>query len=76
MGCSATSREVICCSCSHQFRALFRADDSDRIKSRDGTIFEADLVQCPKCGKVQYVTHDALTGLDSDEYEPLEIKLR
>lgn len=76
MGSCATSREVICCSCNHQFRAFFRADDSDRIKSKDGSILEADLVQCPKCGKFLYVTHDSLTGLDSDEYEPLEIKLR
>lgn len=76
MESSVTSREVICCSCKHQFHAFFRADDCDRIKAKDGTIFEADLVLCPKCGKFLYVTHDSLTGLDSDEYEPLEIKLR
>ena len=75
MGSSTTSREVICCSCKHQFRAIFRADDPWRVKSKDGAILEVDLAQCPQCGKFLYLTHDSLTGLDSDEYEPLEFKV-
>lgn len=75
MGNSMTSREVICCSCKHQFREFFRADNPLHIRSEDGSVLEANLSQYPQCGKILYITHDSLIGLDRDKYEPMEYRL-
>ena len=70
-----TSREVICFNCKHQFRAMFRSDNEQRIRNKRGKVFDADLAMCPKCRSLQYLTHNSLVGLDANKYNSLELRL-
>lgn len=71
-----TSREVVCCACNHRFHEFFVTWDPSKARSKDGKIVYVEVAQCPKCRKFLYVLENALVGLDSDEYELLEIKLK
>jgi len=69
------SREVICYACNHQFRENLIDDECSLVRSSDGTKLEVDIAQCPKCGKLMYITRDSLIGLDTDQYEHITIRL-
>ena len=69
------SREVICYVCNHKFRENFVCDEGSVVRSKDGKRLEVDVAGCPKCGKLMYVTHDSLMGLDTDQYEKITIRL-
>ena len=72
------SREVVCCSCNHQFRENLLVDERYYVRAKDGIKIEVDGgAQCPVCNKLMYVAHNTLIGLDADKYEEIGgIRLR
>ena len=66
------SREVICFSCKHQFRANIIDDDSFYVRSKDGNEIKVDGIdQCPECRELMYLSHTSLIGLDTDKYDQI-----